>query len=187
MADYRRGGRLMRKIEEEVLVIAIFGLFWLSFATILRIFGRPHHTHSIAPPIPEGLGTRDRFRSVWYGRPPTTSHTQTQQRTEDRTAPDQRTTPDQRATPDHTRAETTTPTMLIPTATIRVPRYRHYYNGYPPYYGYPDGMLQGVQSFVVVRESDRQTQGQPQEERRRQPQVQQQQQQQQQQQYYQPR
>ncbi|KAG8865250.1 hypothetical protein FRB96_000140 [Tulasnella sp. 330] len=40
LADYRRGGSLMRRIEEEILVIAIFGLFWLSFATILRVYGR---------------------------------------------------------------------------------------------------------------------------------------------------
>jgi len=40
MADFQRGGSLMRRIEEELLVIAIFGLFWLSFATILRVHGR---------------------------------------------------------------------------------------------------------------------------------------------------
>ncbi|KAG8936511.1 hypothetical protein FRC03_002520 [Tulasnella sp. 419] len=39
LADYRRGGALMRHIEEEVLVISIFGLFWLSFAVVLRVYG----------------------------------------------------------------------------------------------------------------------------------------------------
>lgn len=35
LADYQRGGSLLRHVEEEMLVIAIFGLFWLSM--LLRL------------------------------------------------------------------------------------------------------------------------------------------------------
>jgi len=62
IADFQRGGSMMRRIEEELLVIAIFGLFWLSFATILRVYGRAEMNELVSqmnqvPPSTSTAGT----------------------------------------------------------------------------------------------------------------------------------